>query len=74
MSKPFSVVLDEAQANLKRLAGCPGPHDFVDETPEKTFGKRFRCSLCRGEIDGVARYWYMLGRKHERNGAPPAAK
>jgi len=73
MSKPFSEVWDAAKTNAKRLADCAGPHEFVDATPERTFGKRFRCSLCSGEVDGAARHWYAMGRQHERKANLPGA-
>ncbi len=52
--------------NGKALDACVGPHDFVDETPERTFGKDYRCSLCGGKADSQARHWYVRGLEHGR--------
>lgn len=59
---------DRAKSNGRALDSCAGPHAFVDITPEKTFGKTYRCSACDGEADSQARHWYELGLKH--GGAP----
>jgi hypothetical protein len=57
--------LAKVQANHKALASCAGPHDFsIDVTPTKTFGKRWRCSLCQGEIDSIAKIYYTEGLQH----------
>jgi hypothetical protein len=53
-----------AQANVAALDACQGPHDFLDITPEKPIGKRYRCSLCRGEVDAHAERWYRQGIEH----------
>ena len=29
----------DVQENHKRLIGCEGPHDFIDQNPEKQLGK-----------------------------------
>lgn len=54
------------QANHKALETCVGPHDFVDQTPEKQIGKKWRCKACGGTLDGVERHWYEQGLKHGR--------
>lgn len=56
----------EAQANGRLLDACPGPHDFVDLTPEKPVGKHWRCQRCGGEVDGGAKRWYEAGLRHGR--------
>ena len=60
------ALLEQAKANLAALNACPGPHDFADITPKKIAGKRYRCTRCRGEVDGVARAWYERGLAHGR--------
>ena len=51
----------QVQENHKTLDSCAGPHVFVDQTPERAIGKKFRCSACGGTADGVARHWYERG-------------
>lgn len=57
---------EKVQANGRALDACAGPHVFVDVTPEKRIGKRYRCATCCGEVDGVARSWYEQGLAHGR--------
>lgn len=53
------------KANQSVLASCAGPHDFsIDFAPTKTFGKRWRCSRCQGEIDSIANIYYEEGLRH----------
>lgn len=58
------------QENRKRMDACVGPHDFsIDLLPERTFGKRWRCTLCGAEIDGVDKSYYERGVAHGRAAA-----
>lgn len=57
---------EAAKANTAALLGCAGPHEFVDLTPQKSFGKRYRCTRCTGEVDGVEKTFYDQGLKHGR--------
>ena len=66
---------EKVQANHRTLASCAGPHDFSDDlSPARTIGKRWRCTRCGGEVDGVARSHYQDGLKHGREEAARAAK
>ncbi len=56
----------DARINGARLDTCQGPHAFVDATPEKQIGKRWRCFLCRGECDSAAKHYYEQGLAHGR--------
>jgi hypothetical protein len=64
------AIWNAAKANGARLDACPGPHVFLDLTPEKRVGKKWRCSGCGGEVDGVARAWYQAGLAHGRQTPP----
>jgi hypothetical protein len=33
--------------------------------------RRYRCSICKGEIDVSNYHWYFMGLKHGRAQAPP---
>jgi hypothetical protein len=57
-------IWDEVKANYAKLQACVGPHGFEDIDPGKTFGKRYRCRLCGGELDGAKVSWYQLGLEH----------
>lgn len=59
------------QRNHAVLDACPGPHDFQDISPEKKIGKKYRCSKCRGELDGINVRWYERGLDHARKAATP---
>lgn len=54
---------DECVAKGRALDACPR-HTFVDATPERKLGKRWRCSACGGEIDTVQRRMYDQGFAH----------
>lgn len=56
---------EEAKRNALRLELCTR-HDFVDATPQKTIGKRFRCANCEGEADAVQVMFYRQGLQHAR--------
>lgn len=56
------------QANHDKLDGCKNHVFSIDLTPEKRFGKRWRCIYCGGEVDTVSKTWYELGRRHEAQG------
>lgn len=61
------VILDQVQANNSLLESCPGPHDFVNLTPERPLGARYRCSQCKGTAPAMAVRWYMDGLAHGKN-------
>lgn len=54
----------KVKANHARLDACPGPHAFEDVTLTRTLNKHYRCTLCGGEVDAVAKRWYEHGLKH----------
>lgn len=64
----FQAMLKQVKENIKRLAECPGPHQFVvtPETATRTFGRRYRCSVCSGEVDSTDKSWYDRGFAHGR--------
>jgi hypothetical protein len=66
-----AAVLEQAKENRRKLEACPGPHVFDDATPDRKVGKTYRCSICGGTADAVARHWYELGRAHGRLPEPP---
>lgn len=54
--------------NGARLRTCAG-HSFTEDlTPERTAGKRWRCTVCVGEVDGREKRWYEVGLAHGRAG------
>jgi hypothetical protein len=59
------AIAAQVKANTKALEECrPGPHDFsVDTTPDRTIGKRWKCSKCGGEVDHGIKVWYEKGLK-----------
>lgn len=57
-------ILTDVQANLRLLAACPGPHDFVCLRPENPLGAKYRCSVCHGSARGDAVHWYQAGLAH----------
>ena len=52
------------RANSRALDSCAGPHEFVDISPDRPCGKRWRCSLCNGELEGAYYLWYKRGVDH----------
>ncbi len=56
----------DVQANVARLDGCAGPHDFVPVDPTQKLNRRWVCTKCKGGVDNIARIWYERGRDHER--------
>lgn len=57
---------DEVSAKGKALRACAGPHDFELLNPDKTVGRKYRCRLCGGEMDAVAKLHYEQGLAHGR--------
>lgn len=50
--------------NEDRLDGCDTPHVFAVLHSSGGFGvrkSRWRCTLCDGVVDGLARRWYDAG-------------
>lgn len=56
-------ILAQVRANMAKLDGCSGPHDFQPITEQKFFC-RYRCTKCQGEVDSHAKIWYAKGLKH----------
>lgn len=52
-------IMAEVKANMAKLDGCVGPHDFV-RMEEKLFSK-FRCTKCGGVVPGDSAGWYRKG-------------
>lgn len=71
----MNKILAEIKANSAKLDGCI-VHDFsicldrrtkqpiAEPTPQQTFGGRWRCKNCGGEVDASAKRWYNLGLEH----------
>lgn len=57
---------EQAKVNGRALDGCVGPHAFEDQSPERTFDKKYRCKLCGGATDSQAKHWYERGLEHGR--------
>jgi hypothetical protein len=67
------AILVEIRANQKRLDECPKPHDFsiaihrrtnepmINPKPNETFGCKWRCSKCGGQVDFSDKGWYVRG-------------
>jgi hypothetical protein len=54
----------EVKENNRKLEACVGPHDFIDTTPDKVTGRKYKCSKCEGSIDSIAFSWYNKGLEH----------
>lgn len=68
LSKPvINEVWEEVKANHARLDTCTGPHKFVPIDATKVLGRRYVCSLCKGEVDSINRSWYEKGFEHAQN-------
>lgn len=61
-------IWENVLANQRSLDGC-GRHVFVDETPDRKIGKKWRCSSCGGTVDSTAKHYYEMGLKHGATGA-----
>lgn len=59
------ALLAEVRANLAKLDGCAGPHDFkpIEPREHRLFGK-LRCEKCGGQIQRSDYIWYERGLKH----------
>ncbi len=57
-------ILTEVKKNLRRLNGCPGPHEFELIEAIGGFRKKYRCKICGGDIDGIQYHWYEKGLAH----------
>lgn len=49
--------------NHKKLNNCE-KHDFVDITPSRKMGKKYRCKNCKGELDSINVDYYERGFEH----------
>ncbi len=57
-------IWEKVKKNRQRLDSCSQHHFTLDLTPDKSIAKRWRCTRCSGEIDGVNKSWYELGLEH----------
>ncbi len=59
-------ILKQVKANIARLNGCEGPHDFKPQSgkPEATIGEKYECTICKGRVDHIAYAWYQKGLDH----------
>jgi hypothetical protein len=68
-----NTILQQVKANMQKLMTCE-LHDFQDITPTKQIGKRYKCTKCEGEVDGLAYSWYRKGLKHAMAGVVKAVE
>lgn len=66
-------ILAAVKENRRKLDGCAGPHDFqpVEDTILPSGHRlsschRYCCTKCQGEVDSIARHWYLRGFEHGR--------
>lgn len=60
----WNAIWDGISANRDRLNACPS-HAFVEPLfAETLLGKQWQCTICRGEVTNIEKYWYELGRSH----------
>ena len=58
---------EKVKANRLALDSC-SLHDFsIDLKPDQSYGKKFRCYKCGGEVDHITKVWYETGVKHGRS-------
>ena len=62
----INEVWEEVKANHAKLDACDGPHVFEPIDAKKVVGRRYRCGLCKGEVDAINRSWYEKGLEHAR--------
>ncbi len=62
MDKILNAVIE----NNKKLEGCSGHLFDIDLSKGSLLNKRWKCSLCKGEISGINKQWYELGIKHAK--------
>lgn len=69
--KDLDEIWRDVKDNHRRLAECPGPHDFrPDPTDHRPLLKRHVCSKCGGWTDAIHVHWYNLGLEHARKEQP----
>lgn len=57
---------NEIRANSAKVQECAGPHDLEEVPGQSTLNKRWRCKLCGGVIDTIAKLYYEQGLRHGR--------
>ena len=55
----------ETQANHRRLQECERPHDFQPVESDRR-PRKYRCSLCGGEVSSINASWYARGLEDAR--------
>lgn len=66
-SEEANAIWQQVKENQRKLEACPR-HDFsIDLKPDQSYGKRFCCSKCGGEVDHITKVWYETGVKHGRS-------
>lgn len=62
-------IWSDVRLNQGRLDACEGPHAFTKAVdPDRPLFGRWRCALCAGTVDAVAKQWYERGLAHGRGG------
>ncbi|MEK4883650.1 hypothetical protein NST81_02815 [Bacillus sp. FSL W8-0223] len=57
-------IVKQVIENEKRLKSCTRHRFAKDLTPDKPWGKRWKCVNCGGEVDNTAKNWYEKGLEH----------
>ena len=53
-------IFEKVKDNHRKLNGCAS-HNFVMTSDPDILKRKFMCSNCQGEIDGIAHDWYQKG-------------
>lgn len=53
-----------ARYNAEALARCKRHAFSRDLSPGLTFGKRWQCTRCGGEVNSNEKFWYENGIRH----------
>lgn len=65
MTIDTKAILAEVRANMAKLEGCAGPHDF--SVPLRKIGSliaEWSCAKCGGHIPNIEKIWYERGLAH----------
>lgn len=64
--KDINQAWEKIKANRELLDGCACHNFSIDLLPDKTMGKRWKCTRCGGEVNSENKYWYELGIEHSK--------
>lgn len=61
----MNEILRNVKANIAKLDGCKGPHEFALSEPEEgQVVRRYVCSKCGGHVEAIYKLWYEEGLAH----------